>query len=83
MDSHWMKTEAGKKRMSRIQKKAWKKRRAESKAETLVKKAKANGKPDADVYAQAVQRAISRKEIPKLMSMLAHSVLMEMMGGRK
>jgi hypothetical protein len=82
---HWLQTPEGKKKMSRIQKKKWREKRATSKAETLVKKkvGKEAGVNRAAMYDRVAKVAVASGEVENLMKTVSHVMFLNMIGGGK
>ena len=82
---HWLQTAEGKKRMSRLMKKRWRKKKiTSSKAETLIKKkvGKQAMTMRVDQYVRVAKIAVAANEVPALMQAMKDAVFMHMWGGK-
>jgi hypothetical protein len=84
---HWLQTEEGKKKMSRLMKKRWRKKKktaTSSKAETLIKKkvGKQAMTMRVDQYVRVAKIAVAAEEVPALMQAVKDAVFFNMWGGK-
>jgi hypothetical protein len=88
---HWLSTPEGKEKMSKIQKRAWRKRRAaekkangSSKAERLIARAKKSEDTKENrlhMYERAAQIAIHRNELGDLTTLIGKQLFLHMVQG--